>query len=392
MERPPDVASRLRRLAAFLAPLAHATLDARPIPSPPALPAPLRRLALADPVGDVDVVQDDRDVCHPGTIEELLRLAAKERLGAPTLSLLYATLGVAASAGMAAGPWKKSMVLELAARTAGQAANALRQLDRKPEAKLVLEQALELVRGSDSPGTEATLLRQAAALACWENDHETALSLLHQAKALYAELGDRQALGWTLCALGNVNLYRGQLQKALYYHSQGLQRLDPELDPLLYALTVFNIAWVSLEARNLEDARAARGTLEDLAPQQFPTLLRLRLSWLDARLALADGRLEAGQAILLALRGDFAAEGRDYEFVLVSLELAAQLLRSSRTTELLRVIEEMEHVLRREAFAREALASYLILHQEATSGMATRALLNDLRRRLRPPRLALQDT
>jgi tetratricopeptide (TPR) repeat protein len=222
---------------------------------------------------------------------------------------------------------------------------------RLPEATDLLDRALMVERGSLRPN----LLIKKARLLEWTADYEGALSTLGQAASLISGKEEPRLL-WLLRFNPAVNLCH-------------LGRYAEAQDPLpaAWALTV----------------------------QLGNELDKLRLHWLEGRIAAGLGKTEDAVIALSQVRTEFAGRGIAYDAALATLELAILYLEQGRTLDVKMLARQMAPIFRAQGVHREALAALRLFCEAAEKEAATvelvRRLAEYLYRARHNPSLRFQD-
>jgi hypothetical protein len=94
-----------------------------------------------------------------------------------------------------------------------------------------------------------------------------------------------------------------------------------------------------------------------------------RRKWVKGRITRGLGQLRQAEALFLAAREGFLAEGIPYDTALVSLEIALLYVEQGRTAELKQLAVEMVPIFSSRHIHREALAALSFL-QQALAGEA----------------------
>lgn len=104
------------------------------------------------------------------------------------------------------------------------------------------------------------------------------------------------------------------------------------------------------------------------------TLDRLRLDWMEGRVAAGMGESGLVREILGRVRRTFLADGNVYEAALAALDLVIPFLQEGKTAEVRELADEMVTVFRSHDVSREELAALLLFQEAARRGAATAEL------------------
>ena len=115
-------------------------------------------------------------------------------------------------------------------------------------------------------------------------------------------------------------------------------------------------------------------TSATLAATQGSTLDRLRLTWVEGRIAAGLGDHDQARRLLTDVRQAFLADGNPYEAALATLDLVIPDLEEGNTAAVQALADEMVTVFRAHNVSREALAALLLFQEAARRETATTAL------------------
>lgn len=250
------------------------------------------------------------------------------------------------------------------ALAAAELANAQRICNRPEKATRAMTLALLLLYvGSGDLATAARVWDLAASLFRHQRQLDLASHLLARVHDTYLRLGDTHLAGRVLVKQAMTKHRQGDLLSAVQLVGKACRLLVPAREPELSLVAVHNFLWYSVE---LGDYQTADELLRLARPlyDEFPEPLRkLRLLWLEGRIAVAQGRCSEGEAKLLEAKTGFTQAGIPYDAALVALDLARLLGREGRVLEVRLLVKEMITVFQRLKVGREALAALLTLRE-----------------------------
>lgn len=310
----------------------------------------------------------------------------------PERSRELARLAVAAAERVPAGGESDALRADLAALAHAQLGNAERVAGDFRAADGSFGEALAaLGRGTRDPVTRARVLGLLASLRTDQSQFDEALRLTGRTLRLYRRAGDRHGRGRTLIKLARIHAYRDELDAACAVLDEAVAHLDPAREPRLAAVAHHNRASYLERTGRLDEAARELEAAGELAEARFD---RVRVRWVQGRVALRRGETEAGEAALIETRRAFLEEGLGYETAQVSLELAALYAEQGRAADQRRLAEEMVPLFEARDVHPEARAALALFCDAARREMAPAALAREiaayLDRARESPRLAFR--
>jgi len=241
-------------------------------------------------------------------------------------------------------PFDPSRVLDLEA-------SLRRDQRRLPEALALLERALAV---SPGPASSARILIKRAKTLEETADYAAAVAALREAEPLVEVAGD----------------------------------------PHLHFALRFNLAENLLHVGGHAEAEPMFAEVRALALRLGGALSRVRLQWLEGRIAAGLGRAEEAIAALARVRGAFAARGIAYDMALVSLELAELYAAQGRMDVVRTLARQMASVFEDQevhAEARKAIAFFRrAAEREAVTPELAREVVRYLYRARHQPQLRFE--
>jgi transcriptional regulator with XRE-family HTH domain len=186
----------------------------------------------------------------------------------------------------------------------------------------------------------------------------------------------------------------GEVEAAIAVLQEAEPFTESEKDPRLFLCLKHNLADYLSKIRRYEEAELLLPEVSALCARLGNELDRVRLRWVEGR--IADGLGRTGQAIeiLNQVRGDFASRNMDYDTALVSLELATIFAREGRADSVKALARHMAPIFQAQGVHREALAALALFRQAAESEEVTadlaRRLLEYLHRARQDPKLRFE--
>jgi predicted ATPase/DNA-binding SARP family transcriptional activator len=182
----------------------------------------------------------------------------------------------------------------LAARTLMYAGNISRLIGDLPAARHELEQSMELARAQEMPGTYAhgTLALAQVAMDLGDVD---APSLFVDCLSALEVIGDVRCTGVCQRSLGSLALDRDQLDEALFWLRQSLERLAA-YDQRTLAIAIADIATIYQRRGEVEDAARLATAAQTLSGKQGMPLTSDERARIDAAVAATQTELHTNGA------------------------------------------------------------------------------------------------
>jgi hypothetical protein len=239
-----------------------------------------------------------------------------------------------------------------------------------------------LMRGSGDPLEEAEVVALCAGAT---DDFSTTLERLDRAGTIYRSTGDALRLGEIMARKARASGQAGDHLKAVSLLREATVLLRPAAPPLVLAELATETAHHLVAAERPEEAWDEIALARSLASGRsagnpsaaMPPALRLRLCWIEGRIAAALGLEEEARKRLEEAREGFLATGRRREAVRAHLDLAglsAGIDGEGYARAMDRLAQETPRVLAGADLPRESTTVLLLVEQAARR----RALRPDL--------------
>lgn len=205
-----------------------------------------------------------------------------------------------------------------------------------------------------------------------------AISALSQSVMLYRITGQTVEAARSMMILSTAQYQSGDVSRAIQTVQLALLDLHPETQSKLYFQARYNLALYLCEMADYRQARALLSTGCEVNAEPKDAWTRLRLCWLEGRVALGLGEAELAEAVLSKAHQGFAALGNGYDAALVALDLSSLYLSQHRHGELKLLAREV--VSRMEALGvhREALMALSLFREAAVKEELSRSFLREL--------------
>lgn len=300
---------------------------------------------------------------NPALAEALVEEARSCLPHDPAGSLAWAR-ALEAVAGACRPPYAAHRVLAVAYQ--GNAHRAAGDFRRGEE---LLRRARDLMtaHGVSDPEVDAELHSLFGSLCSDLGRFDESLEHLEGAARLYEALDEPKRLARVLMKLGMLHRLLDDLPAALRADKAALGLLSPVDDRRLYLAARVNYAYHLAEAGKPLTARDVLDWDADLFRQHADPHTRVRVDWLQARLAGELGDPAGAESGLLAVRDEVARQGQGFHAALVCLDLAALYHEEGRVRELQETAAQAVELFRAHAIHREALAALVLLRDAARS-------------------------
>jgi tetratricopeptide (TPR) repeat protein len=299
----------------------------------------------------------------------------------PRTALKLSRLGTELAEHLAGAVYGEPRVRDLRARAAAVLGNAQRILGDFGAAETSFSRAEQLLKsGTGDLVEKAHVLLLKASLRGTQQRFRDAFHLLDRVMSLGHRCGDSHLCGKAMITRGFLLGLANDPEAAIRHLTEGLRKVDPETDPRLVIVAQHNLTLYLAEAgrymealRLLEDARPRY----DQVGEQMG-LLRLRLRWLEGKIASALGHFSEAESFLRGVQKELIDRELGYDAALLSLDLADIYARQGRSTEMRRLAEEMLPIFKSRDIHREAIAALFVFQKAAEMERVTLGLIRDV--------------
>ncbi len=305
-----------------------------------------------------------------------LAFARGQRSESPETALIAAAFAEGCSSKLPSGRYPQGNVEDLRAEIWAEMGNARRLLGQFSEAEEALGSALLCWQnGTRSRRLQLWMAEILAQIMMDSRRFADAEALLLRVCGLKAgEVGGYEA-GKTLLHLASVAGYRGDNARAVVLLLDALPLLARGGDPRAPLFALHNLMGRMVDLGRFTFAEEMLRTLRPHLEPFFGETDRLKLAWVEGKIAAGLERWSIAEHRYRSLRTSFASIGMPYYVALVTLDYGALLLRLGRTRELRPLVDEMIATFLGLGIQREALASILLLQNALAAERATLALL-----------------
>ena len=332
------------------------------------------------PVEDrVARVRDDLRYQQWGLAQRLLATSRDLWFTDPARGHDEAVVAVAVADRLSPSTYHPEWVADLRAKAHAYLANTLRILGEFRQAEReFLKAEGQVSRDTGQGQARAIVFNLKASLLLDQRRFVEAGLLLEFVMAHYATAQDHEAMGRTCLKLALVEDGREEYTTAAALCIRALTYLDPDEHRHPWTLAKQNAVEFTVAAGDIERARA----LFDDLPPVTNRWMELRRSWIEANLYRGEYAYGAARVAYQAARKGFAEDGRHYYAALVSLDEAGLALDEGETFDAVAMAQEASVLLVKGAARQEALAVLRVLMTALERGMADRALVATLSRRI----------
>jgi tetratricopeptide (TPR) repeat protein len=277
------------------------------------------------------------------------------------------------------GRYGRGVVNDVQARAWCTLGHAQRESSRLFEAEDCFRRAEELLAGgSGDPCVIGRVWHLKAILRHAQRRFDEALALFRDAAQEFTAGGDDSQLGRSRIDRARTLRELGDLEGAVRSVRTGLALIDPKQNPRQALAGKHNLTLYLQELGEADEAMQLVSELLPLHARFGGEVDKLRLRWLEGKIAHLQGDLERCQEAFEEVRRSFVKRSMPYDAALVSLDLAADHLQQERFSEVLRLTGEMLTVFRALQIERETIAAILLLERAAAARQVSLTLLGEL--------------
>jgi tetratricopeptide (TPR) repeat protein len=232
----------------------------------------------------------------------------------------------------------------------------------------------------DALGYEPILLDLKAPLRTAQRRFPEALKLLDDAVDLFlhGEHRDPHLAGRSLISKAFLLTEQGDTEPAIQALKKANGLIDPKREPRLVLCLHHNLVYHLTTAGQHQEAADLLPQLKELAATHGCAKDRLRLEWVEGRVAAGLGDHDRARQLLTKVRQTFLAESNAFDAALASLDLSISYLAEGKTAEVRALADEMVIVFRKLAVAREPMAAVLLFQEAARQETATAELAREI--------------
>lgn len=273
----------------------------------------------------------------------------------PTRGEELADLGMAVIETLVGGDVGEPLLNDLRARAQAALANCRRmQSDHRRAEDALAAARRALSAGTGDPLERARILDLEASLRKEQRRFDEAARLLRRAIAAYRSADETRRAGRAQIKLSSLYRLAGRPDDAVAVLREAVRDLRSAADHRLHLCAAHNLAVVLTESGQYLEAHRIFHDAATLYQRFDDTWTERRRLWLEGRIHLGVGHLDAAARCLEQARVGFLEQEIVYDAALVSLDLAEVYAAQGRTAELRRLGREMFPVFEARGIHREA--------------------------------------
>jgi tetratricopeptide (TPR) repeat protein len=225
-----------------------------------------------------------------------------------------------------------------------------------------------LGRGTGDPMATARLYQYQSSLLVDLGQYEQAELVLRSAYSAYRRIGDRHRQGRTLLQIGTAAVHHDP-QRAVGYFRRAERLFDIAEEPILEICLRHNLAWCLNEIGKPGEALALLDSSRRLY-RRFDKWVRMRMYWLEARIAYSFDRFLEAEKILTLLWGELHEDGKHpLELTLVSVDLLQVMDRNGKREECVALVRTLIPILEHLGLHTEGMAVWVMVHKRLREGV-----------------------
>ena len=241
------------------------------------------------------------------------------------------------------------------------------------------EALVRLEQGSGSQRVRAEFLSLLGSLRTDQARYPEARRVLEEALELLRPVGQRQDEGRLLLKLSTVHGYSGEPERAVRAVLEAAPLLEEGGDDRLLVLARHNLSYWLVDARDPLEALAVFQKAQHLYDRlQDDPWLQLRRTWQEGRIHAALGDAARAEPLLEEARQTATERELPYELAMINLELALFHLGQGDAAKVRQLAEEMVPIFRSRELHAHALAAIYLFQHAARTQTATTTLAKDI--------------
>lgn len=330
---------------------------------------------------------DQDESYHTWGLAQLLLQRCREAVfDDPPRAVEMAEIAVRITEQLPPNAYHVDWVGELTARAWAHLANTRRVMGDLATAATDLRRARWILHkhGTGRPWVEAEIEDLTASLLRDQGHYSEALERLDRAQQLYQVEGDSHRLGRNKVSRAKVLEAMGRFDEAIELLEQVPSLLDPEREPRLPFYARKNLLCGLLLAGRYLEARALLPELWDAVDPTAPEVDRMRLRWIEARIAHGLDEHSDAERSYREVQAFFLAKQQDLEVAVASLDLGLLYAEQGRAAELEELSAELLPLFESQRLGREVLMVLYLFRDSVERRMVSVGLVRDMVAALAP--------
>jgi tetratricopeptide (TPR) repeat protein len=322
----------------------------------------------------LEMIRSDPRMQTWGLYDRLLEKCREMGFRSPGYAAEIARLALAVVDTLEPSRYGAARIVDFRAGALGALGNSLRLASDFAAAESAFQAAREeLARGTGDPQEEAALISLEASLLKDLGEFERAVAILEKARAIYQTLDEPHMEGRTVLQQADAIGY-ARPEAAVTLAQEGLALIDPLREPRLEWCGRHTLALFLNDAGKPREALALLETSRPLYAQFKDPWTRIRLHWLEGKIARSLGDLAEAEETFKRLWYDLQDPAYAHELTLLSIDLAEVYVEEGKHEEALELVEEFGPLLEDWGMHAEGRALWLLM-QKAVQERRTEATL-----------------
>jgi tetratricopeptide (TPR) repeat protein len=325
-------------------------------------------LALEDPAERLEKIRRARSRFRsPILVTLLLERARSSREDDPEAAVHLARMAEQVALRAPVVDERQGFGVDLLIEARAHLANSLRVAGDLREASRLLANAEKLLERSADPLLHAEVASFGGSLAVDLRRFAEAEKRLDRALLLYRHLKETALVGRILLKKANLLFFQDRLEDALVTVTEATEHIAPDQSPGLALCAQHNLATYLVELGRHEEARAVVTRNLALYRDYSGCASRLRLVWLEGKIAEGLGDTETAEESYARVQDAFLERGLGYDAALVMLDRAALCLERGDTAAVQRLAAQAVPLFEAQEIHREAFTALVLFSRAAAA-------------------------
>jgi tetratricopeptide (TPR) repeat protein len=335
-------------------------------------PGQLARLEQLPLTEQLALVERDESLRSWALAALLVRESQKAVFDQPMRAVERAEVAVRIAEQLSGEVYDSVWVHDLCARAWAHLGNSRRVLGELLGADQALRTAFALLErgGTGAPEVRGELLILQAVLLRSQRRLPEALSSADDAMALFLEANDPVSMHRVRLVRAKIREELGDLAGTIADLEGLIEEIGAEDEAVLRAYAHHNLLTALVTVGRFDEAASRLSEVRSAFVLTGP-VDRIRLRWLEARIAAGLGRQDEAESILREVQSEFFERRMGYDAALVALELATLFVEQGRTPEIKQLAIEVLPLFESREVHREAMAALILFQRAAEQEVLT---------------------